>query len=556
MFKRIIFLTFTLFISACGNVPITSGINEGPELGIDGKDSIIRVIASRPQPGMSQEQIVNGFLNASASSDNDFAIARDYLVPDKKDNWNPSTSIEVYEGQAQIQVVKEGEVSFTAALNSTIDEESRINISEPDEQLQKNFTLIRVNDEWRIDLDFDGLIISKTDLNRSFSIYPIWFVDPTSSYLVPENVILPKSVSANATRLMQLLLNGPSKNFNSSVVTGFPEGSALGIDSVPISNGVATVTLNEAVLKAENKNREILSAQIVKTLTRIPGVSSIQIKVGTQNLNVPNSSLIQNASTWEKYYSDAFRENNPYLISNQKVYQLVDDKFVDIPRSEINLLNWSFGTSNRQENLYALVNPEKTQLNVFDYRNNSLKKYAYQIGLFKNPVIDVFDYIWFISDGQIQVQKDGKILNVDLAKFDEVNVIEVIPAPDGVRILLIVRTVYGTELRIGNVIRKDQVITITNIRKVIRDGFSVSEASWADEANILYIDKAQEITSIFSLDSFTAISNKLYEISGAIDVSASSKQRVLIEKNDGTILERVAGDWKLIPNSSSINFPN
>ena len=139
------------------------------------------------------------------------------------------------------------------------------------------------------------------------------------------------------------------------MVTGFPEGSALGIDSVPISNGVATVTLNEAVLKAENKNREILSAQIVKTLTRIPGVSSIQIKVGTQNLNVPNSSLIQNASTWEKYYSDAFRENNPYLISNQKVYQLVDDKFVDIPRSEINLLNWSFGTSNRQENLYALV---------------------------------------------------------------------------------------------------------------------------------------------------------------------------------------------------------
>ena len=111
-------------------------------------------------------------------------------------------------------------------------------------------------------------------------------------------------------------------------------------------------------------------------------------------------------------------------------------------------------------------------------------------------------------------------------------------------------------MRIGNVIRKDQVITITNIRKVIRDGFSVSEASWADEANILYIDKAQEITSIFSLDSFTAISNKLYEISGAIDVSASSKQRVLIEKNDGTILERVAGDWKLIPNSSSINFPN
>ena len=84
MLKKL-FLTFSsIILISCGNIPTTSSVKQGPEIGSSDQNSIIRVIASRPQPGMSQEQIVNGFLNASASSDSDFAIAREYLVPNKK----------------------------------------------------------------------------------------------------------------------------------------------------------------------------------------------------------------------------------------------------------------------------------------------------------------------------------------------------------------------------------------------------------------------------------------------------------------------------------------
>lgn len=555
MIKKIIFIFSSLLLISCGNIPVTSSIKQGPEIGSNGQNSIIRVIASRPQPGMSQEQIVNGFLNASASSDNDFAIAREYLVPDKKLTWNPTKSIEVYDGQGQFQYINENQIDFTASLHSQIDEYSRISLANPENQLLKTFKLIKIDDQWRIDLDFDGLVISKTDLNRSFSVYPIWFIDKSKTYLVPESVVLPRAITANATRLMQLLLLGPSQTSKDSLITGFPIGSALSIDSVPITNGVAIVSLNEAVLKAENIDREIFAAQIVRTLTRIPEVNTIQIKVGTQNLNILNTPISQTAVTWDKFYSDANRSNFAFIISNSKLQKIGPDGITKTGRIEIENKNLSFGTSNRTESIYALVDESRTNLSIFSYEP-IFKENNYNFSTISDPKIDAFNTVWVIANNQPNVFTKDKKLNLIVQKELPENILDVIPAPDGTRVLLIIRTVYGKELRIANVIRNFDSIVLTNIQKIMRDGFSISKASWQDETTVVYLDNSTQPANIFNLDIFTGISRNIYSINGAQDIATSNRQPTLVEINDGTVLQRISGEWQIIAKATKPSYPH
>jgi len=555
MLKKLLLTFSSLLIISCGNIPSTSSIKQGPEIGSNDQNSIIRVIASRPQPGMSQEQIVNGFLNASASSDNDFAIAREYLVPNKKISWNPTKSIEVYEGQGQFQYINETQIDFSAALHSRVNESSRIVLANPEDQLLKTFNLKKVDDQWRIDINFDGLVISKTDLNRSFSFYPLWFVDPSKSFLVPENVILPRAITANATRLMQLLLLGPSDQLKNSVITSFPVGSALSFDSVPITNGVASVSLNEVVLKAASQERQLLAAQIVKTLTRISEVNSIQIKVGTQNLSILNAPINQTAPTWDQFYSDSNRNNDAYFISDNKLWKNTSENKTPIGKTEIDSKTWSFGTSNRAETVYALLDENRNNLSIYSY-SPEFKETIYSFASIGNPKIDVFNTIWVNIDNLPAVFTSDQKLNLVAQNFDLANIQEIIPAPDATRVLLIVRTVYGTELRIANVIRNPGTIILTNIQKLMRDGFSISKAIWQDETTVLYLDSATQLANIYSLDIFTGISRNIYSINGVQDLAGTTRKSTLLEINDGTVLQRVSGQWEVIPNAKSPNYPN
>lgn len=555
MLNKFFLISLSLLISACGNIPTSSSVNIGPEFGSNDQNSIIRVIASRPQPGMSQEQIITGFLNATASSDNDFAIAREYLVPSKKNSWNPTKSIEVYEGQGQFEFVNENQIDFSAALHSQVNESSRIVFANPEDQLLKTFKLEKVDDQWRINIDFDGLVISKTDLDRSFSFYPLWFVDPTKTFLVPESVILPKAITANATRLMQLLLLGPSEQIDNTVITAFPKGSSLSIDSVPITNGVASVSLNEAVLQAASLERQLLAAQIVKTLTRIPEVKSIQIKVGTQNLSILNAPLNQTASTWDKFYSDSNYSNVAYFISENKLWKNNAETKSITGKSEIDSKLWSYGTSNRSENLYALVDETKTNLIINSF-SPEFKETIFSSSNIGNPKIDVLDTIWVTLNNQASVFSSDKKLNLIAQNFAIEDIAEIIPAPDASRVLLIIRSVYGTELRLANVIRNPDTIVLTNIRKIMRDGFSITKAVWQDETNILYLDSGSQPVNVYSLDISTGASRNIYSINGVQDIASRSGQVTMLEINDGTILQRVTGEWKVISNSQSPNYPN
>ena len=99
------------------------------------------------------------------------------------------------------------------------------------------------------------------------------------------------------------------------------------------------------------------------------------------------------------------------------------------------------------------------------------------------------------------------------------------------------------ELRLGTIVRDDLSIKINNLRKITRDGFAVSQATWQDETNVLYLDNSVEPATLFTVDSFTGISKSLYSQSGTNNIASTVKKPLLLSLSDGSLLERVSGDW-------------
>lgn len=537
----IVLISFTLV--ACGNIPKNSSIQEGSILGSVPEGSIVRVIASTPQEGMTPEEIVSGFLNASASSENDFKIAREYLIPELRDTWQPTQQIQVYEGQGRLNLTPGNSVVFTAPLNSVIDDQSRITLSEPDSQLVQEFKLKKVDNEWRINLDIKGLLISLADLNRSFTTFPLWFPDSSLQTLTPDIVVLPRSTTGNATRLMQLLLAGPGENLTGAVRSAFPVGTTLAINSVPVSNGLATVSLNESVLSAEPFLREVLSAQIVKTLSRIPEIRTVRINVGSQSLIVPNTPIRQSMTLWEKFSPDSNREADALAIQDGKIFRINTDSALAISDDYFNSGRWFAATANRDENILAAVTEDRTKLVVQNSSAATPRRVLVEGQGFRIPHSDIFDAIWATGVNQISVIQKNRVINVSIDGIDKQNLIDVIPSPDGVRALLIINTVYGTELRIGTIVRDDQSIKIINVRKLIRDGFSVTQATWQDSEYVLYVDNFSEPANIYSIDSFTGFSKSLYSQIGSRNIASVIKKPTYLTLEDGSILERISGEW-------------
>lgn len=553
--KKYLLLIIPIILNACGSVPIESSIREGAILGSVPEGSIVRVIASNPQTGMTPEEIVSGFLNASASSDSNFKIAREYLIPELRNVWEPTEEIKVYEGQGRINSLQENTVVFSAPLNSVIDENSRIVLSEPDAQLVQEFNLKQIDNEWRIDLKNKGILISRADLNRSFTTFPLWFPDASLQTLVPDNVVLPRATTGNPTRLVQLLLAGPGDYLAGAVVSAFPVGTALALNSVPVSNGLATVSLNETVLTADPYLREVLSSQIVKTLAKIPEIRTVRINVGSQSLVVPNTPIRQSTTDWEKFSPDFNREAGALAIENGKIVNIDSESISAVSDDYFNSGAWFAATANRKQNILAAVNINRTKMVVQNSSVDIPRRITVEGSLLRIPRTDIFDSVWITGVNQVSVVQNNRSLNVSIVGVTKQNVIEVIPSPDGVRVLLIVKTTYGTELRLGTIVREDLSIKINNLRKITRDGFAVSQATWQDETNVLYLDNSVEPATLFTVDSFTGISKSLYSQSGTTNIASAVKKPLLLSLSDGSLLERVSGDWVNRGNLTNASYP-
>lgn len=294
-----------VLLTGCGNVPQaftaqvpTSGpIEQGAQVVGSNVDQFIRVIARPPQPDMTATQIVQGFLDASASFDGGHAVAREYLTPEASARWNASTSVVVYEG-SPVLTESGPSVQFRATQAGRIESNGRYRVDAPGTEASATFRLVETNQGLRIDGLPRGLLLSQTDVDRAFRPYSLYFFNPGFTTLVPDSRMIPVVGPGLATTLIRRLLEGPNDWLRTAVRTGFPDGVGLNIDAVLVDGGVARVDLDAAVQIADDAARRALSQQIVWTLRQLPDVQAVDITAAGQPFFVPGVDNPQPRDAW------------------------------------------------------------------------------------------------------------------------------------------------------------------------------------------------------------------------------------------------------------------
>ncbi|SDU91472.1 Sporulation and spore germination [Microlunatus sagamiharensis] len=289
-------VALTLLLAGCVGVP-TSGRVERVQGQEQACQNCVNVEVSPPSPGDDPRQVVEGFLRANAYYQSGYSVAKQYLTREAAQDWKPETGATVYDLDAVS--VKDDQVSLSGRTLGTLAADRSYQARGGD--FAQTFTVSRQDGEWRIATPPAGLLVADYAFDRSYATYDLYFLAngrPSdqpgavqSPVLVPDPIWLPqfRNPGRVASALVKALLTGPTSWLAPAVTTAIPPGTTLSVDSVTITDGVASVALSDAVLSLPDAQRSLLAAQIVYTLKDALAVRGVLITVNQQGFRVPES---------------------------------------------------------------------------------------------------------------------------------------------------------------------------------------------------------------------------------------------------------------------------
>ena len=267
-----------LVLSGCAQLPRSGETKIGPEIKGDIANDYLYYSPGGPIAGETQQDILNGFINAGTGPQNDYEAAREYLTQDFKTKWKPNNEVLIQQGNPTIRFDANQQATVSVDVQATVDADGHYKVLDAGTNRFLKFQMKRENGQWRIASAPDLTILIRPVFDVIFRSYSIYFFDVPKQHLIPDLRWFPSRAST-ATRMVNAILKGPSAWLKDAATSAIPEGTALSLNSVTVADGVASVDLNAEVLTAKPATRRLMKAQIRATLSQLPNVSSVSISV-------------------------------------------------------------------------------------------------------------------------------------------------------------------------------------------------------------------------------------------------------------------------------------
>jgi lipoprotein LpqB-like beta-propeller protein/sporulation and spore germination protein len=267
----------------------------GPIQKVEGQrpacQNCVSVEVAPPSPGDDPSEIVRGYLRATSNYQPNYSVARRFLTKAAAEAWTPEAEARIYRHRSL--AAAGNRVILDAQLVGSLD--LHRSYTPQDSPLQVSFRLAQEDGEWRIDEPPGGLLIAESLFNKFYSPYSLHFVSNGHVVLVPDPIYLPNlpSTANIASALIKALLAGPPGWLRPVVMSAIPPSTALSGDAVTITDGVATVPLNDPVLKLNEQQRALMAAQVLYTLQQASiGIRGVLFTVKQQPLLVPGGDEV------------------------------------------------------------------------------------------------------------------------------------------------------------------------------------------------------------------------------------------------------------------------
>jgi hypothetical protein len=538
-----------LVLGACAAIPTSGSIQEGPALSVDPSGQVIRVIARPPSPGMSPQQIVRGFLDASASFDGDHAVARQYLTTLAATIWDPAEGVRVYDLVPDVAAAGTDQVRVTASLSATIDFDGALQVISPSRSSSITFDLELQDGEWRINSLPNGLLLSRADVDRSFRSYDVYFFNPAFDMLVPDPRMLPVLDGALTTSLTRALLAGPSAWLAPAVTTGFPDGTSLAVDAVTVESGVARVDLDQSVLRADDATRRAISAQVVWTLKQVPGVIAIELRAGGQPFPVSGIGSPQSRDAWSSVDPDTVPiPPGGVVVIGGRPALLTADGITQVdgwPTPSSPALT-AVALSSNSAQIAGL--DQSGTLWVGDRSSGLPLIQVLDVPGLSRPTFDRSGALWTVApDGGVRiVTADRTVVEVPVEGLGVGTLVQsVVPAPDGTRAAVIAQRGARRVVLLARIVTREGVPSVTGLRRIEPSLTQVIDVSWDTATRIAVLGSngaSAPVATLVDVDRPTVRS--IGAPPDAVSIAAAPGQPVIVGTTSGRVWRFVAGEWQ------------
>ncbi|MFM1966371.1 MAG: hypothetical protein RL134_2096 [Actinomycetota bacterium] len=556
----LIALTALPLLAGCASIPTSGPIQQGVEVGVESTDQVIRVIARPPQPDMTPTQIVSGFLQASASFEDDHAVARQYLTSQAATMWDPSRSVSVYDGVPTIVPDGVTNVDMTATRVGSIDDEGRYEVEPPGGLIEDSFRMEFVDGNWRIATPPQGLLLSRSDVERAFRAFEVYFLDPTFTTLVPDPRYFPVDGPTPATALTRALLRGPTEWLAPAVRTGFPDGTTLAVDAVPVIDGVARVDLDPQVRLADEETRRAFSAQLTWTLRQVPGVRFLDLNAGGQVLDVGLVPNPQPMDSWPSYDPNA-------MPGGEGALGIFGGRVIDLARTPPLPVTGAAGLGSPPlDGLAVSLTGQRIAALDADARvwlgslvpGAPLVEASVDPGQ-SRPSFGRGDDAWVVGpDGTLRrIDPDGNAIVVPVDGLHPKAELESIAiSRDGTRAALTIRRGPRTFVMLAIVTVREEAQRIESPVRVDNRLTTVSDVAWADDDRLIMLGvEGAGSSGIFEVDLSRWQVRALGAPPGAVRITAAPGSPILAATQDRRIWTYTSGPWRLGPRGSSPAYP-
>lgn len=551
-------------LAACSTVPTAGPIEQGPVVNAAESNQFIRVIAAPPSQGAQPAEIVRGFLEASASLEQDHAIARRYLTDSGSAQWEPDAGTTIYSASSLRLTPRDDQVDVDVTVVGELQSDGSLETIDPGQPLALTFTLAQVAEagatvpEWRIVDPPPGILISSADLRRAYRLYETYFPSARSTVLVPDGRLIPVVGPSLPTTLAELVLGGAAQWLAPAVGTGAPEGTALALGAVPVQDGIARVELTEQALSATDLQRRDLAAQLTWTLTQLPDIILVELLAGGEPFEVPGAPLQMSRESWRSRGPDALTlgltgEGVPpyYLLDGQSLVRVASGGRTVAPLPEeagAELAALAVAVDQRRA---AAAEPDRDALWLLPLDRSTVARRieADSVG---DISFDIDGRVWFLEDGQVRrLSMSGDVEDVEVPEgLGRITALQL--ARDGARVAAVAR---GSVL-VGVIQDGDAGPSLASLRRVDAVIEAATALAWRD-ASTLDVLGVQEGggRQVLRLSLGDGQVLPLGAPSRPGDIAAAPGGLTLVSTQQGGVFANVGLQWRDQGSGQSVAYP-
>ncbi|MEO6789775.1 MAG: GerMN domain-containing protein, partial [Ornithinibacter sp.] len=313
--RSVALLLLALLLGGCGGLSTSGPVQPGLEVGSSDPQDL-RVVFPGPREGLSQENIVRGFIRAGAASDGLYDNARKFLTSQMSEAWDPDETIVLLAADEppSAVLINPATVRVTGVASGTIDPKGRYTVASPGTTVSQTFGVVSVGGQWRIGTLPEGMgrWISRNDVTRLVQPYSVHYVSTSHREVVPDVRWFP--LDKLATRLARAQLDPVPDHLTDAASTSVPAGARLLGDAVSVDAGVATVDLISSKLDPGGDTRQNLWAQFVSTLTQDTAVTSVSLLVEGVPVDLPGINGSAETLSEIGFPTPARRSDSPPVV--------------------------------------------------------------------------------------------------------------------------------------------------------------------------------------------------------------------------------------------------